>query len=71
MIAKLRTSQTTSLVDPLIAESPKIVPVDYQRADFASETAAEISRRRMRNRFILANAIVWLVIILAVRLIFF
>lgn len=76
MIAKLRTIRTTQHADPLAPDSPVAAPsIDKNRSEFHSElarpTQADISRRRLRNRFILANAIVWIVVIVAVRLIFF
>jgi hypothetical protein len=72
MIAKLRTSHTTTLADPPIRESRSAArSADMRPTNFAIDPETNISRRRMRNRFILANAIAWFAIIVAVRLIFF
>ena len=72
MIAKLRTIQTTQHADPLAPDSPVVPPsIDKNRSELTRPTEPDIARRRLRNRFILANAIVWIVVIVAVRLIFF
>jgi hypothetical protein len=75
MIVKLRTNQTTQHADPLAPDALAAPFIGNKPAEFLSEltreTEPDISRRRLRNRFILANAIVWIVVIVAVRLIFF
>lgn len=76
MIARLRTIRTTQHADPLAPDSPLAAPsINKEPSAFHSEparpTEPELSRRRLRNRFILANAIAWIVAIVAVRLIFF
>ncbi|UZE47485.1 hypothetical protein [Rhodopseudomonas sp. P2A-2r] len=81
MIAKLKTTQTTQQADPLTTATVVIAPfTDKKPFDVrppgnrpapVRPAESEISRRRLRNLFILANAIVWIVIIVAVRLIFF
>jgi hypothetical protein len=81
MIANLKTNQTTQRADPLatanVLTAPfpdknrlKVTPSEL-RLEPIQPAASKISRRRLRNLFILANAIVWIVIIVAVRLIFF
>lgn len=76
MIVNLKTNRTTQLADPLatgamvIALSAGKKPSEI-RAEPIQDPEPEISRRRLRNRIILANTVVWIAIIVAVRLIFF
>jgi hypothetical protein len=62
-LARVPITRPTIVADPVASEQP-IAPL-------ASELPDEPLDRALRQRIILGNVIAWLVIILAVRLIFF
>jgi len=72
MIAKLQRVETTAANGPLVSElSSREAPMIAEHADCRLLERDDLSGRRLRNRIIVANVIVWIAIIVLVRLIFF
>jgi len=72
MIAKLSTTRTTALDEPSIPDSRFGAPTaDIRRLHPVATVDTKISRRKLRRRVILGNAVAWVAIIVAARLIFF
>ena len=72
MIAELRKREITATSDSLAARSVPAEPsmVAAQMDPPLQEQSSPLDRR-LRNRLIVANAVAWIAIIVAIRLIFF
>ena len=72
MIVRLQKIDTTGGDDSFAprASSPES-PMIADRANIPSLAPVAGSNRRLRNRLILVNIVAWIVIILAIRMIFF
>jgi hypothetical protein len=67
-----KTEETTETGDPLISRIPAAKPsTTAGQADAFPLEPDDFSGRKLRNRFIVANAIAWIVIIFLIRLTFF
>jgi hypothetical protein len=72
MIAKLHKARTTTANESLVSETfSGRAPMIAEHADGPLLRPTDSSARRLRNRIILANAIVWIAIIALVHMIFF
>jgi hypothetical protein len=72
MIARPRKVEQTVANEPLVLEtSSREAPMIAERADCRVLQQYDPSGRRLRNRLIVANAIVWIAIIALIWLFFF
>jgi hypothetical protein len=72
MIAKLQRVQKAAANELLVLETfSREASMLAEHADCRVLQRPDPSGRRLRNRFILANAIAWIVIIVLIRLVFF
>jgi hypothetical protein len=72
MIAKLQKTETAAANESFVSEtSSREAPMIAEHADRRVLYRQDPSARRLRNRIIVANAIAWVAIIIAICLIFF
>jgi len=72
MVARPRKVEQTVANEPLVLEtSSREAPMIAERADCRVLQQHDPSGRRLRNRLIVANAIVWIAIIALIWLFFF
>ena len=72
MVAKLKKVGTTAANESLVSETfSREASMIAEHADGRMLQQHDLSGRRLRNRLIVANAIVWIAIIALIRLAFF
>jgi len=72
MVAKLKEVETTAANESLVSETfSREASMIAEHADGRMLQQHDLSGRRLRNRIIVANAIVWIAIIALIRLAFF
>jgi hypothetical protein len=72
MVAKLKEVETTAANESLVSETfSNEATMIAEHADGRVLQRHDLSGRRLRNRIIVANAIVWIAIIALIRLAFF
>jgi hypothetical protein len=72
MIANLQKAETAAAHESLVSETfSREASMIAEHADGRMLQQHDLSGRRLRNRIIVANAIVWIAIIALIRLAFF
>ncbi|MET0705312.1 MAG: hypothetical protein ABWY82_00495 [Tardiphaga sp.] len=72
MTANLKTTRTTELAQPLMVDTRLATlyrEAERSHSELSGETQS--ARRKLRKRVLIGNAVAWVVIIVAARLIFF